>query len=48
MSKKDFIKLKIKVPNYEDQIRISKILDHSQLHIDTAKEKLTKLQEKKK
>jgi restriction endonuclease S subunit len=48
MSKKDFIKLRITIPNLEEQIAISKILDESEKEINHTKQKISNLKKIKK
>lgn len=48
MSKKDFLKLKIKVPNYKEQTAIANILQTADQEIDLLNNKLTALKDQKK
>ena len=48
MSKKDFLKLEVKIPSVEEQKAIAKVLDAANLELILYEEKLSLLQEEKK
>ena len=48
MSKKDFLKLEVKIPSVEEQQAIAEVLDAANLELKLYEEKLRLLQEQKK